>query len=111
MYSEQGTEKWDFKKVDNSQIPAKIKSLKSNKACVSSAIRHFHYNIPAIRPLWCHSSKVAHLYGLRKCKRPTSDTYRYTELLKCDQIGKIPTYMEETYVLLHNPIIIIIHFS
>ena len=58
---------------------------------IASAIRHFHYNIPAIRPLWCHSSKVAHPYGLRKCKRPTSDTYRYTELLKCDQIGKIPT--------------------
>ena len=41
-----------------------------------------------------------------KCKRPTSDTYRYTELLKCDQIGKIPTYMEETYVLLYTPIIL-----
>ena len=33
MYSEQGTDKWDFIKVYNSQIFAKIKSLKSNKAC------------------------------------------------------------------------------
>ena len=41
----------------------------------------------------------------------TSDTYRYTELLKGDQIGKIPTYMEETHVLRHTSIIIIIHFS
>ena len=63
---------------------------------IASAICHFHYNIPAIRPLWCHSSKMAHPYGLRKRKRLTSDTYRYTELLKFDQIGKIPTYMEET---------------
>ena len=31
----------------------------------------------------------------------------YTELLKGYQIGKIPTYMEETHVLLHTPIIII----
>ena len=29
------------------------------------------------------------------------------ELMKGNQIGKIPTYMEETHVLLHNPIIII----
>ena len=51
-------------------------------------------------------------------ERPTSDTYRYTELLKGDKIGKIPTYiyvyicffMEETRVLLHTPIIII-HFG
>ena len=65
---------------------------------IASAFRHFHYDIPAIRPLWCHSSKVAHPYGLRKCKQPTSDTYRYTELMK-DQNGKIPTciYMEETF--------------
>ena len=53
---------------------------------------------------------MAHRYGLRKCKRPTSDIYRFTELLKCDQIGKIPTFMEDIYVLLHTPIIII-HFS
>ena len=45
---------------------------------IASAIRHFHYDIPAIRPLWRHTSKVAHPYGLR----PTSDTYRYPELLK-----------------------------
>ena len=65
---------------------------------IASAIRHFHYDIPATRPLWCHNSKVAYPYGLRKCKRRTSDTYRYTELLKGYQIGKIPTYMEETHV-------------
>ena len=81
--------------------------LKFNMA---SAIRHFRYDIPAIRPLWRHNSKVAHTYGLRKCKRPTSDTYRNTELLKGHKIGKIPTYMEDIHVLLHTPIIII-HFS
>ena len=77
---------------------------------IASAIRHFRYDIPAIRPLRRHNLKVAHPYGLRKCKRPTSDTYRNTELLKGHQICKIPTYMEETHVLLHTPIIII-HFS
>ena len=49
-------------------------------------------------------------YGLQKCERPTYDTYRYTELLKGNQIGKIPTYVEETHVLLHIPMRII-HFS
>ena len=49
---------------------------------------------------------MAHPYGLRKRKQPTSDTYHYTEL----KTGKIPTFMEETYVLLHNPIVII-HFK
>ena len=79
---------------------------------IASAIRHFRYDIPAIRPLWRNNSKVAHPYGLQKCKRPTSDPFRYTELLKGDKIGKVPTYnMEETHVLLHTPIIIIIHFS
>ena len=83
---------------------------------IASAIRDFRYYIPTIGPLWCHNSKVAHPYGLWKCKRPTSDTDRYTELqcvlkMKGDEIGKIPTYMEETHVLLHTPIIIIINFS
>ena len=73
---------------------------------IASAIRHFRYDIPAGRPFRRHSSKVAHPYGLRKCKRPTSDTYRYTELMKGNRIGKIPTYMEETHVLLRAPIIV-----
>ena len=51
---------------------------------------------------------MAHPYRLRKCKRPTSDTYRYTELLKGDQIGRISTCLEDTHVSLHTPIIIII---
>ena len=34
---------------------------------------------------------MAYPYGRQKCKRPTSDTYRYTELLKGDQIDNIPT--------------------
>ena len=55
---------------------------------------------PATRPLWRHNSKVAHPDGLRKCKQPTFDTDHYTELLRRDQIGKIPTYMEESHVLL-----------
>ena len=42
---------------------------------IVSAIHHFRYDIPAIRSLWRHNSKVAHHYGLRKCKLPTSDTY------------------------------------
>ena len=36
------------------------------------------------------------------------DTDSYTELLKGDQIGKIPTYIEETDVLLHTPKILLI---
>ena len=58
-------------------------------------VPNFRYEIPAIGVWWwCHNSMVTHPYGLRKCKRPTSETYRYTELLKGDQIGEIPTYME-----------------
>ena len=71
-------------------------------------IQHRFRNPPVLLRYSRH--KVARLFGLRKCKRPTSDTDRYTELLKGDQIGKIPTYMEKTHVLLHSPIIII-HFS
>ena len=52
---------------------------------IVSASRRFHYDITVIRTVW-----------------------RY----KGNQIGKIPTYnMEETHVLLHTSIIIIIHSS
>ena len=66
---------------------------------IASVIRHFHYNITAIRRAWRHNLMVAHPCGLRKCKRPTSDTYRYTQSY-WDQIGRIPMYMEYTHVLL-----------
>ena len=36
---------------------------------IASAIHHFHHDIPAIKPVWRHNSKVAHPYGLRKCKQ------------------------------------------
>ena len=56
------------------------------------AFSHFRNDITAIGIVGRHDAMVAHPYGLRKCKRPTSETYRYTQLLKGDKIGKIPMY-------------------
>ena len=43
-----------------------------------------------------HNSKVAHPHGLQKCKRPTSDTYRYTELLKGPNRQNTDVYGRDT---------------
>ena len=73
------------------------------KLNIASAIREFRYDIPAsdvIIRRWRTPTDYENVNDLLL----SSDTYRYTELLKGDEIGKIPTYMEETHVLLHTPI-------